>query len=241
MSRYNARLKTRARITLQGRYGMFAGGYLLLLLISSFLERIPSSLFGQVPGAGGTVIRLFLAFSISVFISMLLVGLSRMALLACRGQEITFSDLFFAFSRHSDRLLCVKTVLAVITLVLEIPDVILNWQFERELFSRPVYLALTAGWAFLSIFLVAVLTMWFSLSVYLLMDDESLPAGKALKQSAALMREHKGQYLYLRFSFLGLYLLGILSLFIGFLWIIPYQETALAEFYLDIQQETRRA
>ena len=83
--------------------------------------------------------------------------------------------------------------------------------------------------------------MWFALSIYLLMDYESLSAGDSLKQSAALMRGRKGRYLYLRFSFLGMYLLGILSLFIGFLWIIPYQETALAQFYLEIQQEKQHA
>ncbi len=241
MHSYNARLKTSARITLQGRYGMFSGGCLLILLISGVLETLPVSLLGQVPGTAGILLRLALAFSISVFTSMLMVGLSRMALLACRGQEITFSDLFYAFSTHSDRLLWVKTILALITLVLEIPDFILTWLYLRETFTRPVYLALTNAWGFLSVFLGCVLTMWFALSIYLLMDYESLSADDSLKQSAALMRGRKGRYLYLRFSFLGMYLLGILSLFIGFLWIIPYQETALAQFYLEIQQGKQHA
>lgn len=239
MKRYSSHLKTRARVTLQGRYGIFTGGLILILLISAILETLPVSLFGQVPGIPGIAVRLILSFAISVFCSMLLVGLSRMALLACRGQEIAFSDLFYAFSRHSDRLLCVKAFLALIALVLEIPDFLLVWQYGLGAFPRPAYMALQSAWSFLSIFLSALLTMWFALSVYLLMDDETLSAGEALKKSAALMRGRKGRYLYLRFSFIGMYLLGILSCFIGFLWIIPYQETTLACFYLDAVQENR--
>ena len=64
MHSYNARLKTSARITLQGRYGMFSGGCLLILLISGVLETLPFSLLGQVPGAAGILLRLALAFSI---------------------------------------------------------------------------------------------------------------------------------------------------------------------------------
>lgn len=233
MNRYSAHLKSRARITLHGRYGMFAGGFLFLTLACAVLETLPGSLFGQVPGTAGILLRLVLSFAVSVFSSMLLVGLSRMALLACRGQALAFSDLFYAFSRHSDRLLYVKIILALISLVLEIPDFLLAWQYGQGVLSRPEYMALLAGWSFLSVFLTAVLTMWFSLSVYLLMDDETLSAGESLQKSAALMRGRKGRYLYLRFSFIGMYLLGVLSLFVGFLWIIPYQEVTLACFYLD--------
>ena len=233
MTRYSAYLKTKARITLQGRYGMFIGGLLLIALISMILNTLPGTLLGQVPGISGILLRFFLAFAVSVFTSMLLVGLSRMALLACRGQEIAFGDLFYAFSSQSDRLLAVKTLLAAMTLVLEIPDIFFVLWLDAGQISEPLFYGLTFGWQFAAVFLSVLITLWFSLAIYLLLDREDLSAGEALKKSRALMKGRKGRYLYLRFSFLGMYLLGILSCFIGFLWIIPYQETTLVCFYLD--------
>ena len=242
MNRYSAYLKTRARITLQGRYGSFSAGLLLIALISMILNTLPVSLLGQVPGISGIFLRFLLSFAVSVFISMLMVGISRMALQACRGQETSFSDLFFAFSSQSDRLLTVKVILTAMTLVLEIPDFLLAWQLNSGAISDFLYYGLTMGWRFLSVFLSAILTMWFSLSIYLLIDRQELSALESLKQHAALMRGRKRRYLYLRVSFAGMYLLGILSCFLGFLWILPYQETSLVCFYLDtVQTEAGRS
>lgn len=239
MNRYSTYLKTKARITLQGRYGIFIGGLLLIALVSMLLNMLPVSLLGHVPGTAGNILRFLLSFAVSLFTSMLLVGLSRMAMQACRGQEIAFSDLFYAFNRQSDRLLLVRVILALMTLVLEVPYFFFDWLADTKAVSEPLYYGLTLGWRFLALILSILITMWFSLSIYLLMDDEDLSAGEALKKSSRLMRGRKGRYVYLRFSFIGMYLLGILSCFIGFLWIIPYQETTLVCFYLDAVQNSR--
>ena len=54
-----------------------------------------------------------------------------------------------------------------------------------------------------------------------------------MSSSAAIMRGNKGRLFYLELSFVPLYLLGTLSLGLGFLWIIPYVGMTEAEFYLD--------
>ena len=139
MNRYSTYLKTKARITLQGRYGIFIGGLLLIALVSMLLNMLPVSLLGHVPGTAGNILRFLLSFAVSLFTSMLLVGLSRMAMQACRGQEIAFSDLFYAFSRQSDRLLLVRVILALMTLVLEVPYFFFDGAFLPSfcLFSSP--------------------------------------------------------------------------------------------------------
>lgn len=234
MNRYSTVLKTKARITLQGRYGIFIGGLLILGLISLILDSLPSSLLGQVPGIPGLLLRFLFSFAISIFTSMLLAGLSRMALLACRGQEISFADLFYAFSSQSDRLLAVKLILGLMTLVLEVPDYLFLWWFNHGFITEFSYYALVLGWLLASLFLSILITMRFALSIYLLIDHEDMSAADSLRRSADLMKGRKGQYLYLRLSFAGMYLLGILSCFVGLLWILPYQETTLVCFYLDV-------
>jgi uncharacterized membrane protein len=51
------------------------------------------------------------------------------------------------------------------------------------------------------------------------------------------MKGNKWRYFLLALSFLGWILLGILSLGIGFFWIIPYIETTTAAFYYDIKAQ----
>ena len=61
--------------------------------------------------------------------------------------------------------------------------------------------------------------------------------GGMLLRSQELMKGNKWRYFLLALSFLGWILLGILSLGIGFFWIIPYIETTTAAFYYDIKAQ----
>jgi hypothetical protein len=50
------------------------------------------------------------------------------------------------------------------------------------------------------------------------------------------MKGNKGRFIYLLVSFIPLFLLGMLTCCVGFLWIIPYMQATLAQFYLDLVQ-----
>lgn len=52
-----------------------------------------------------------------------------------------------------------------------------------------------------------------------------------------MMDGHKLDLFLLELSFIGWYLLGILTLCIGYLWIVPYQYTTMAVFYEDVKAE----
>ena len=49
------------------------------------------------------------------------------------------------------------------------------------------------------------------------------------------MEGNKLRLLYLRLSFLGFYLLAVLSCGIGLLWLMPYMQQTMVSFYLDVQ------
>lgn len=55
-----------------------------------------------------------------------------------------------------------------------------------------------------------------------------------------LMDGHKWRLFLLNLSFVGWYLLGILSLGIGWLWILPYRNASLVAFYQDIAGDKYR-
>jgi uncharacterized membrane protein len=50
-----------------------------------------------------------------------------------------------------------------------------------------------------------------------------------------MMRGQKWKYFLLYLSFIGWYLLCILTLFIGLLWLMPYIYTTQASFYEDLR------
>ena len=69
-----------------------------------------------------------------------------------------------------------------------------------------------------------------------MLDFPEYDAKKALAFSRELMKNNKGRFTYLLVSFIPLFLLGMLSCCVGYLWIIPYMQATLAQFYLDLVQ-----
>lgn len=80
-----------------------------------------------------------------------------------------------------------------------------------------------------------ILSFMFSQSFYILADDNSKSIIQCLKESSAMMKGHKFEYFVLTLSFLGWIILGIITLCIGLLWVIPYMNVTLATYYLKVK------
>lgn len=72
---------------------------------------------------------------------------------------------------------------------------------------------------------------------YILVDKPELSANEAIELSMKMMKGHKFDYFWLCLSFLGWILLGLLTLGIGYFWLIPYMYTTYAAFYQDVKAE----
>lgn len=70
---------------------------------------------------------------------------------------------------------------------------------------------------------------------YILADNPEIEAREACRLSTEMMDGHKFDYFYLQLSFIGWLILGIFTLGIGYLWLIPYMQTACAAFYEDLK------
>lgn len=79
----------------------------------------------------------------------------------------------------------------------------------------------------------------YSMTFFILADDPTIGARAALKKSQTMMNGYKWKYFCLNLRFLGWALLCLLTLGIGFLWLIPYIQISLAAFYEDIKDDTR--
>jgi len=80
-----------------------------------------------------------------------------------------------------------------------------------------------------------ILGLMFSQVFYIIADNEEISAVDALKESARIMKGNKFRYFILCLSFIGWVIVGAITLGIGFIWITPYYNITLTNFYRDIR------
>jgi len=90
-------------------------------------------------------------------------------------------------------------------------------------------------WALLLIIPGIIAAISYSLAFYLMSDDPNIGAMEAIDKSKKMMYGYKWKYFCLGLRFIGWILLGILSLGIGLLWIIPYLHISFTKFYDDVK------
>ncbi len=90
-------------------------------------------------------------------------------------------------------------------------------------------------WALLLIVPGIIAALGYSMAFYILADDPSIKPQDALKKSKGMMDGYKLKLFYLFLRFFLLALLCILTLGIGFFWLIPYVHVTMAKFYDDIK------
>lgn len=76
----------------------------------------------------------------------------------------------------------------------------------------------------------------YSMSYYILNDNPGMSQSEARKASIEMMKGHKWELFCLHFSFIGWWLLIIVTLGIASFWVGPYIQTANAAFYENLKK-----
>jgi uncharacterized membrane protein len=90
-------------------------------------------------------------------------------------------------------------------------------------------------WTLLLIVPGIIAALGYSMTFYILADDPLIKPQDVLHKSKSMMDGYKLKLFYLCLRFFLLALLCILTLGIGFLWLIPYVHVTMAKFYDDIK------
>lgn len=69
------------------------------------------------------------------------------------------------------------------------------------------------------------------LSFYIAYDEPDLSSKEVVEKSAKMMNNNRGNYFVLTLSFIGWAILGIITLGIGYFWLIPYIQVSQICFY----------
>lgn len=112
--------------------------------------------------------------------------------------------------------------------VYELSDVELDWNLLSNIFYIGIAIYL------LGLILSIIFGLLYSLVFMVAYDNPYMAASVAVNKSAELMRGNRWKFFVLILSFLGWAILGILSLGIGLLWLIPYIQVTGVCFYDEL-------
>ncbi len=186
------------------------------------MKQARESLSGKWPLAIGTfVVYYLLIFSIQIvpiagtIVSILIagpmaVGISIFSLSLSRDTDARFEQIFDGFKKFTVSL---KAYLLML-----------------------IYIIL---WTLLLIIPGIIAAFSYSMTFFILADNDSISAMEAIDESKVMMDGYKWKLFYLGLRFFGLALLCILTLGIGFLWLTPYIQVSMAKFYDDIKGTQR--
>lgn len=90
-------------------------------------------------------------------------------------------------------------------------------------------------WSLLLIIPGIIKALAYSMTPYIIADEPDIDAFVAIRKSQEMMNGHKMELFTLILSFLGWFLLGMLTFGVGMFFVMPYFQTTLANFYLELR------
>jgi len=193
MKTNNTELMKLAKESLEGKWGLAIGTFLIYGLVIGGIEQ--SSEHYPI----SSLILVFIAGPLAV-------GISIFSLKISRNEEARFEQIFTGFYNYLNSVIAYLLVVLFILL-----------------------------WTLLLIIPGIIAAISYSMTFYIIAEDESIGPMEAIDKSKKMMDGYKSKYFFLGLRLFGLALLCILTLGIGFLWLIPYAHITTAKFYDDIK------
>ncbi len=189
MKTENKILMQQARRSLDGRWGLAIGMYLLFVLISGCTVPLSIILTGPMT-----------------------LGMAGYSLKFYRKQPVDVPDLFTGFNNFWNALLAYLLIIVYVIL-----------------------------WSLLLIIPGIIAAISYSQTFYIMSANPSIDPNEAINRSKAMMDGYKWKYFDLCISFLGWALLCILTLGIGFIWLIPWMQVTFAGFHDDLIKNNNKS
>ncbi|MCH5256680.1 MAG: DUF975 family protein [Lachnospiraceae bacterium] len=233
----SAELKAIAKEHMFGRYGTAIGALLAVFSITMFVSFF-STVFIDTTKPVGLIFNLVISFAISLLAGIFTSGEKYFYLKITCGHPVTVSDVFYGFHFFPDKALLIQLFLSICIYLSMMPMTILSYMVAKN--PKDAVLTLIYSLSIILYGIVTViLTLFYSQAFYLLHDFPNYSAKELLTMSRRLMIGSKGRLFYLMVSFLPLFLLGMLSCGIAYLWLVPYVNATMTEFFLDLVKNQR--
>ena len=200
---------TQAREALSGRWGLAVGAFFVYMLIVALLSSY--SLSREISNINGVVRSITISSSILLLliIGALELGAATFSLAIARKEEARLNMIFSGFN-HYGKTLGLSLLMALFVIL----------------------------WTLLLIIPGIIAALSYSMAYFIMSDDPNIGIMEAINKSKKMMYGYKWKYFCLGLRFIGWMILGILSLGIGLLWVIPYIYISYAKFYEDLKNNS---
>lgn len=225
-------LKASAKARLRAVSSIVTGATAIYYGIAFFMGFFISFLPVDTASAVGLILSFIFNLVSAIISGMLGAGYQYLFLKLYCGQRISSNDVFYAFGHHTGKVLGLSAVMAAISTVPLIPFTYFTGRYAASLKSMDMALA----FFFLTpaVIISTLAKIVYSQLYYLMLDFPDYNVRELFRRSRLLMRGHKGRLFYIIVSFLPLELLGIMTCGVGLLWVYPYKQAVITEFYLDL-------
>lgn len=242
--------KAQAREQLLGNYGMAVSSFVVIFatiyILSSVLMGAYSAynprmlpLQGDSGATGSWVFSLQAEIAATVmdlvvgaFMALLTVGFLRILMGFAEGKRLQASELFYGFKNHPDKVLLMYFMVALVKVIALIPARVAEYvpaHGGNSAMQQLTYMALyIVGYA---VYFYVYIIYAFRYLIYI--DDPGMDIADYFKISRRLMNKNEMRFAGMILSLVGYFILGILSLGIGFAWIVPYKNMITINFYYD--------
>ena len=225
-----AELKAQAKERSLDRYGSLILANIIIFFIQLIISGITS-----VANAGNIfifVINLFINLIVNILLGILVSGKAYLYMNLVYSQTISASDIFFGLKQHPEKAVAIQSLFVLVDFIVTLPASVLMF-IVRQSGTVTNYTLLTIALLFGLIANIYV-ALTYSQAFFLLHDFPDRSAKELLTTSRTLMKGNKGRLLLLYLSFIPLYLLGFITLFIPLLWVSVYRYATVAVFYQDL-------
>lgn len=227
----NSMIKAAARGQLLGKYPTVVFAYLMsefTIYALSYISRNTLDLSRTV----SIVIFILLQFILILLSGILLCGQNYLYLNIARNKPFSPQDVWYGLTHLADRILIIELLIAFHIFLRSLPSILLLalWFHTKSIiagFFAAAFLGITVVYAVL-------ILLGYSQTLFLILEDPSASLEEVLEAGPLLMHGNVLSYLKLLISFIGLFILSILSFGLGFLWVMPYFHASRTNFYLSL-------
>lgn len=176
------------------------------------------------------------AILIGAIMCPLSVGIKYMCLKTARRQEVKLSDILYAVRNYPDKVIIIYIIQQLLMFLFSVPAnviaVIANRNLTPVIWEVLYYLFMIIGYV-ADLIIISLLSQ----AMFIYIDNPMENSITCVETSISVMKKNMRSYIGLLISFIPSYLMAILTFGVGYIWVIPYQETTFSLFYMQLKGE----
>ncbi|MCR4590958.1 MAG: DUF975 family protein [Lachnospiraceae bacterium] len=243
--RSSKELRAAARESLSGNYGVVIGAYIIYTIIINTISAPLSLITGAGEIMGASLVGALVSLPVSVLISIISVvlntGVNKICYDVVNGERADLTNIFYCLTHNPLTVICtyfwiLLYILPGAVVLLVGTGIFMGLTMFSE--STAAFAAGVAAFSIAALFYVIwiiIIALKVSMTYFLYYENPEMKAGDLVRTSIRMMRGHNLRLFKLYFSYIGYYLLGLLSCGLALLWVSPNFTAATALFYADLR------